>query len=391
MKRRIAAATAASMLALLAACGGGGNGSSGGGSGTVTLGLLTALTGATAETAEEQKNAVMLAIDEFNANGGIDGKKVQLKTYDTQLQPDAATQQAQRAVTQDKVVGLLGPFSTSEALAVAEIADRSKVPTISGSSSTEAVTVDHPYMFRTAPLSGDLASALVQTATKLGVKKAALLYDSGGSGLAFKPLIEGAAKDQGVTLTQSVQYTLSATDVSAEVTKAAQGDPEAVFVAGSAGADYGLVAKTMAEQGLNVPLLGLSPIVLPDAVSIAGDAYNTLPGVYTVECADVTKPEYKDLVDAYNARYHKVDSLPEQVLGIYDATNFMLQALKKSGGKGGEDLAKALEALPAQVGANGKTGAKEQFTADDHDAFSEDYLSPYKMDHGVPTQDNSLS
>jgi branched-chain amino acid transport system substrate-binding protein len=378
------------MLALLAACGGNDGSSGGSGSGTVTLGVLAPLTGAVAGNAEQQVNAAKLAVKQFNADGGIDGAKVQLKVYDTQLAPEVATQQAQRAVTQDKVVGLLGPYTTSEGLAVAEIADRSKIPTITGSASTEAVTQDHPYMFRVAPLSTDLAGALVETALKLDVKKAVLLYDSGGSGLAFKPLVEAAAKEQGVRLTHSIQYTLGASDVSAEVTKAANGDPDALFIAGSAGGDYGLIAKSMTEQGLDIPVLGFSPIVLPDAVQIAADAYKTLPGVYTVECADPTKPEYRKLLEEYNAEFAKVSTLPEQVLGMYDATQSMLEALKETDGKGGEALAKALEELPARVGTNGKTDAELQFSADDHDAFSTDYLSPYKMQDGEPVLDASL-
>jgi hypothetical protein len=75
---------------------------------------------------------------------------------------------------------------------------------------------------------------------------------------------------------------------------------------------------------------------------------------------------------------------------MYDATQSMLEALKETDGKGGEALAKALEELPARVGTNGKTDAELQFSADDHDAFSTDYLSPYKMQDGEPVLDASL-
>jgi branched-chain amino acid transport system substrate-binding protein len=388
VRKTLIAALSVALAFTAAACGSAENASSS--KDDITIGLLAPLTGGVAATAEQQQRVVKIAVDKANKDGGIDGRQLVLKTYDTQLTPEVAAQQAQRAVTQDKVSALIGPFTTSEALAVGTLAERLKVVTMSGSASTEAVTKDKRFSFRTAPLSGDLADGLVKVAVALGVDSVVMLHDSGGSGLAFKPLIETAVAENNIDLTGSIQYPLSASDVSSEVTKAVRSKPGAVVIAGSNAADYGLIMKTMVEQGLDVPVLGFSPIVLQESIKIAAGAYDTLPAVYTVEGADTTKPQYKQLLDAYNAAYDKAANLPEQVLGAYDASQLIFEGLAKSGGKGGDALVDALESLPGREGTNGLAGSIQQFSADSHDALQGTYVVPYKIVGGVPTQDTSL-
>jgi branched-chain amino acid transport system substrate-binding protein len=386
-------AVAVGVALATAACGSGDGGSTGGGgsaSGPITLGLLAPLTGATAQTAKIAQNMAELAAAEINAAGGVNGRDIQIKTYDTQLKPETATQQAQRAITQDKVTAIVGPYSSSEALAVAALTERSKVVNVNYSASTPTITAGKKFVFRTSPLTTDLSRGLVDVAQALGAKNAAFLYDSGGFGLGAKAPVEDAAKAKGLALTASVQYTVSATDVSAEVTKAAQGKPDVVIIAGSAGADQGLVAKAMVEQGLNVPYIGLSPIVTPDAVKIAGAAYTSLPGVYTLQCADVTKPAYTKVLAAYNAKYDKLENASEQPLQAYDAVYMLADALKKTSGAGGEPLAQALEQLPARDGASGLAGSTLQFSATKHDAHTGQYLVPYKLEGAKPVQATDL-
>lgn len=235
-------------------------------------------------------------------------------------------------------------------------------------------------------MTGDLTEGMMQVAKALGDTNGALMYDSGGLGLGAKDPIEAAAAQEGVTLTGSVQYPLNASDVSAQVSAAAKDKPGAVFIAGSAGADHGVVAKAMVEQGLKVPFIGLSPIGTPDAIQIAEQAYAQLPGVYTLQCTDQNNPMYQKMLADYNAAYPPVDGLTEQSVQTGVALEWIAEGLGKTGGEGGENLASALEQLPARETAGGRTGAMQQFTADDHDAYGDNYLVAYKVVDGKLTQ-----
>lgn len=356
----------------------------------ITVGVVLPQTGPVALNVEQMLNVINMRVEEVNAAGGIGGRPVEIKTYDSKAEPETAAKEAQRAISQDGAAAIIGPYTTSEALAVAEVAERGKVVAMGPSAATPAITEGKQFVFRVAPLSPDLATGMMQMAKSLGASSGALLYDNGGFGLGAQPLIEEAAKTEGIELT-SVEYPLNASDVTAQITKAKSANPGAVFVAGSAGADYGLIAKAMVEQGLLVPLIGFSPITVPDAVKIAGSAYDTLPGVYTLQTIDPSKPQYQDLVAAYSAKYGDTAQLSEQVTQTDDVVSFIFEGLGATNGEGGEALAAALRALPAREGAAGATGSTQQFTADSNDAFKGQYLVPFKVIDGVATADSSVT
>ena len=387
MRRAFTTAAALLLAVSLAACGNSSSGDDeGSGGGTVTIGLLSPLTGGIAQTAEIQRNAVQLRVDQINDDGGVDGKKIELKVYDTKLDPAVATQQAQRAISQDKVTALIGPWTSTEALAVGEVVERAKVVEINSSAAAEAITEGKNYIFRTSPLTRDLTKAMVQMGSESGAASGALLHDNSSFGLGAKEPIETAAKAADFNLVDSVEYPLGATDVSAQVAAIAKNDPGVVFIAGGGGAEYGLIAKAMVEQGLNVPLIGFSPLISADAIKIAAGAYDTLPGAYTLGCLDSSKPQYKEFLEQYKEKYGEVGALPEQVLQAVDALDWIAKGLEESGGKGGDCLATALTKLPAAESLSGRAGAEQQFTADDHDGYGEAYLVPYKVENGAPVQ-----
>jgi len=373
-----------------ASTGGGGTDGACEGSDAIKIGLLAPMTGPSAQSAKWVENATKLAVEQVNEEGILGDRALKLSTYDTEFLPEVATQQAQRAITQDSVQAIVGPWSTTEALAVADVVEREGVVDINNSAATPSITDGKKFVFRTSPLTPDLASGLVDVAVALGVKNAVLMHESGGFGQGAVDPIKAAAEKAGLELSEVIQFPTSATDVSAEVATAARANPGAVLIASAAGADSGLIGKAMAEQGLEVPFIGFSPVGLPDAISIAGDAYDKLPGVYTLSTADRTNPEYEQLFDAYNGAYDKIEGLPEQALGAYDAVRWLGEGLAASACEGGEALAQALETLGPRSGANGRTGSEQAFGPGDHDAFSQDYLVPYKVEAGKLVQDTEL-
>jgi branched-chain amino acid transport system substrate-binding protein len=385
MKSKLATVVVLSVAALsTTACGS--DGSSGSGDGDLTVALVIPLTGASAQTAKQMQNAAELAVDEINADGGVDGKDIALKVYDDKLTPEDATKEAQRAVTRDGAIAIVGAQSSGEALAIREVAERSKIPFITSSATSEAVTEGAAFTYRIAPLLTDYANGVVDTAQALGLKKPAVLNDSGAAGLLLKDLFEAHAEEVGLSFSGApIEFPFNGTDVSSQVSAAADTDPDGVLIGGSAGSDHGLVAKTMLEQGLDVPLIGFSPILVSDAIKIAGDAYTDLPGVYSLQNLDQNKASTKEFVAAYEKEYGEAD-LTEQPAQTYDAMKILAAALEETGGEGGQDLADALDSTDAYDGVSGKEGATITFTADQHDGFTGDYLVTYKMNGAVAEQ-----
>src|SRR5437870_12788853 len=85
---------------------------------TVTIGVITSLTGSQAAFGEAHKNGYSIALDEINAKGGVLGKKLELDFYDDQSKPDQAVQGVSKLVDQDQVPMLLGSYSSESTKAI---------------------------------------------------------------------------------------------------------------------------------------------------------------------------------------------------------------------------------------------------------------------------------
>lgn len=355
----------------------------------IKIGLVWPQTGPVARTGEQVRNAAQLAIDEVNGSGGIDGRPLEMLVYDTESNPEKAAQETQRAISEDGVVAIVGPHSTSEALAMVDISEREQVPTLGNSAATPAITEGKEFTFRVQSVTPDIAAGLVELAQDQGAETAVLLYDSGGFGLASGPLVEESAEAAGLELVEVIEYPLDGTDYSAEVATILRADPDVVLISGSSGADHGLFAKQMVEQGLTVPFLGFSPISFEDAVTVQAGAYDQLEGVYTLQTVDTQKPQYKEFHEAYNANFDEEEVLPEMVPQTYDAIMLLADALKASGGEGGQALADALRDLEPREGVGGRAGAMQDFSEGDHDVYTQgEYLVPYRFEGGQLVQAN---
>jgi branched-chain amino acid transport system substrate-binding protein len=139
-----------------------------------------------------------------------------------------------------------------------------------------------------------------------------------------------------------------------------------VIIIGSSAADAGLLVKTMAEQGLVVPLIGFSSPVAPDALRIGGDAYKEIP-VYSIQNKDPEKPLYVEFAQKYADAYggdvtDVAGSLAEAASESYDGIYALKKALDVTGGDtGGDALRDAIKGLAPYETVSGKEGADVSF------------------------------
>ncbi|ALJ21862.1 ABC transporter substrate-binding protein [Microbacterium sp. No. 7] len=362
--------------------GGDDGGGSGGSAGSVTIGFIAPLKGSNAATAEAMVNAATIAVDEANENGGVDGRTVELKVYDDELSADIAARVATRAITVDNVSVLVGGLSSAEGLAIREVAERSEVPYLAAASSAMGITQDAEFTFRVAATAVDQANSVVDIANALGAKKAAILYDNGAVGPALAEMFTARAAETGLALSgPGVEFTLAGTDISGPVQTVAAQSPDIVLVGGSTGADHGLLAKTMVEQGVQLPIVGLVGIGFPDAHDVAAGAYDQIPGAYFTSSVDLDKPRFKEFQDVYFERFGEA-VLPDAAVQSYDATRVAIQALQATSGEGGTALRDAITALDPLEGAAGREGSMISFQ-EGHDGFAGGFLVVYRATGGA--------
>lgn len=119
--------------------------------GVVRLGAMFISSGKMGGYGKHGKQAIELAVDEINANGGILGKKLEATVEDTLLKKDIAINLAKKFITEDRVDFLMGPTSSGIALSLTEVAKEYKKILVTTQAATDALTGAkiHPYIFST--------------------------------------------------------------------------------------------------------------------------------------------------------------------------------------------------------------------------------------------------
>ncbi|ALS25193.1 MULTISPECIES: ABC transporter substrate-binding protein [Paenibacillus] len=129
--------------------------------GTLKIGAVLPMTGGSAVFGEKFKQAYSLAVEEINAAGGINGKKLEIIIEDSQEKPQVGKTATEKLVANKDILLLTGGRSSGVTLVEAQVANENKIPyLIDHGSSDKATMSDYDYVFRLSPTAGMYTSAL---------------------------------------------------------------------------------------------------------------------------------------------------------------------------------------------------------------------------------------
>src|SRR2546421_4613450 len=134
--RELRALTVAALLAAVACGNGGGGGGQPAAAKEIKIAAAGPFTGDLAPIGQGALHGVQMAVDDWNAKGGIDGTKVQLETADDVAKPDQGVTLANKLVSEDTLLGVVGPMNSNVVLAAAPVFERGGLPFITQSGST---------------------------------------------------------------------------------------------------------------------------------------------------------------------------------------------------------------------------------------------------------------
>jgi branched-chain amino acid transport system substrate-binding protein len=309
---------------------------------TLLLGEVGSLTGSEATFGISTHNGVALAIQEVNATGGVKGKKVEVRVYDSQGRPEEAAQATVRLITQDKVLLILGEVASSNSLAMAEKAQEAGVPMISPSSTHPSVTRRGDYIFRVCfidPFQGFVMAKFTREHLKLG--RVAVLQDNKNTySVGLTDVFSRKFSEMGGSIVANESYSKGDTDFRAQLTAIKRAKPEALYVPGYY-TDVGIIARQARELGLSMPLLGGDGWESDKLFELGGDA---LEGSYFSNhyAADNPDPVLKAFIAKYQAVY---GSVPDSAAALgYDAALLALDAMRRAPDLSGASIRDALAA-----------------------------------------------
>ena len=326
-------------------------GTGGGTEGEIVVGEYGSLTGGQATFGTSTHNGIMLAMDEVNAGGGANGRKVRVITEDDQSKAEEAANTVTKLINQNNVIAVLGEVASSSSLAAAPICQHAKIPMITPSSTNERVTEVGDYIFRMCFIDPYQGEAMANYLSRqLGMKKAAVLIDvksDYSTGLAAN--FERVFVANGGRIVGKQSYAQGDSDFRSQLTTLKGAGPEVIFVPGYYN-DIGQIAIQARDLGMTQPLAGGDGWESPKLIEIGGKA---LEGSFYSNHyhVDDPSPAVREFVQKYQERFGaKPDSLA--ALG-YDAAMVLIDAIKRAGTTDGPKLREAIAATKNYTGVTG--------------------------------------
>lgn len=316
----------------------------------IKIGFIGPLTGDVANLGEGARDGFQLAVDEINANGGINGKtKIETVIEDDKCDPKAATDAANKLVNIDKVSVIIGGLCSGATLAAAPIAEKAKVIVLSYCSSNAQLTTAGDYIFRdymSDAYQGKVGAEYMYY--NLGLRKVATLTSQDAYAIGIRDVFKARFTELGGQVVADEVFEHNANDLRTQITKIKAANPEGVyFPAYTQGYSVGL--KQANELGLKVKIVGSDAAddpAIPKAAGAGAEGF-----VYTTAKSS-TSDAATAFAAAYNAKYSKDPLLcaPQ----AYDAVKIIAKV--GASGTGSEALKSGLYGTSGYVGASGTIG-----------------------------------
>lgn len=299
----------------------------------IKLGCIQDLTGSAAESGVANAWGAQYAVDKINAEGGINGRMLELTTLDCKNDATEALNCYRKLVDETGIDALIGPPLSNSALTWVELVTEDEIPCV-GHFMDETCTTNpdtgevYPYMFLAEPGCAQQSYSIAKYAMEeLGIKKFATLYNTANAFAAAhaRPFME-YVKAYGGEVVAEETFGWADADYSAQAIKIAAANPEAVFLS-----DYAAQAKLCYQQlraaGYEGVILGANTLATPFPDLVQGAVTDT----YFLQNVDMYTEgtECYDLLQAYMKAEGKSYPVVNACFG-YDAVMVMADAMKRA-------------------------------------------------------------
>ncbi len=292
------------------------------------IGAVLSVTGSAAYLGEPEKNTLLMLQEELNAQGGLDGRKVELIVYDDASDVSQCIQAAIRLIQEDRVDVVIGPSTSGNTLAVRQLFGPARIPLVSCAASERIVRPVDPWVFTTAQLDRAAVGKILADARRKGYAKLASISVTDGFGQSGRAVLRELVRAQGLQLVADEVYGPSDTDVSVQLGRIRDAGPEAIICWGT-NPGAAVVARDRLRLGLATPLYMSHAVASLKFLEQAGEAAEgiILPAGRLAVVDQVPEGgHWKALLGSYVERYGKKYGTPPSMFGGFAYDAFMLVA-----------------------------------------------------------------
>lgn len=345
------------------------------------IGGVFAVTGPSSFLGDPEKKSLELAIDEINARGGIDGHLLEAVIYDTEGDPGKTNLNANKLMTKDNVVAIIGPSLTPTTLAIVPLAEKQPIPLISCAAGILITEPVKPWVFKTAQSDVLAVAAIYRHMQKKNIKKIGIITVEGAFGESGRDQLVAQAPKFGIQIVQAESFGAKDTDMTAQLTKIRSAQPDALVCWGT-NPGPAVISRNFKQMGFKIPLYQSHGVASPKFVELAADAAENiiLPAgkilvVDQLPDSDPQKAVLKKYIEKFEGRFKQ----PVSPFGgyAYDAMMILANALEGTNGNK-EAVRKKIEDVKGLVGVTGIFN----FSPTDHNGLGPDAFVMVQIQNG---------
>ena len=356
----------------------------------IKIGAFYSLSGPAAAIGTPTKLVTQMVVEKINKEGGINGRPIELILGDTESEPTKAVMVVKKFINVDKVAAIVGPDRTDLGMAAKKLVEEAGIPTFMCVGGDPVIMGGGPlgtfkWCYKSPQRSSVAVEKLYQYLEKQNLKKIALITASDGFGKDGKGWLEKLASKHQLTIVADESFNPKDTDMTAQLTKIAATNPDAIvcWTIGPAGA---IVAKNTKQLNIKTPLFQCHGLPDPKYVELAGTAAegNMMPSTKLMaweqlDDNDPQKSVIKEFVHLYNDVYHYDKEFPINTHSGYawDAIYIVANAMKKAG-TDPDKLRQAIDETKGYVGVSGVYN----LTPEDHNGLGTDSMILVRVENG---------
>ena len=346
--------------------------------GPIKIAGIFALSGRAAHIGTSQRDAVMIAIDEVNAQGGIKGRKLEMIMADTESNPTKAVMALKKVLQSEDVVAIIGPTLTGTAMAMRGFIEKEKIPTFMHSGGD--VILEAPlkkgdpkslpkWTFKSPYKASDAMGKISEYMSKKSIRAVGFIYSNEGFGKDGLRNVQVQAPKYGIKIIAQEAFEPKDVDMTAQLTRIKAKGVDGI-IAWTVGPAMGILAKNVKQLGIKAPLFECHGAGDPIFWKVAGEAGEgvMMPSTKIMVAdqlpdSDIQKKRIQAYIKSYRDKFkHEPGTM---VAYGADAAFIVVNAIKKVG----PDRAKIRDAIENTRGYVGISGIYNM-SPKDHNGLS---------------------
>jgi branched-chain amino acid transport system substrate-binding protein len=326
----------------------------------IRVGAVLAVTGGASFLGDPAAKTLRLYVDQINKAGGVVGRQLELKLYDSAGDPRQAVTFTRRLIEDDKVDFILGASTTGETMAMIELVEEAKLPLVSLAGATPIVEPVKSWVFKTPHSDRMAVEKMYDDMRRDNMNKAAILAGSGGFDQSCRAEAKALAPRYNIQIVADETYAATDTDMTPQLTRIRNTAGVQAIIGCGFGSPTVITARNYRQLGMqNVRFYfnhGVASQQFIDQSQGAAEGMRMpVAALLVAEQLPANDPQKKVTMD-YMAAY-KAANNNEAVSGFgghaYDALMLTVEAIKRAGGADKAKVRAEIEKTTNFIGADG--------------------------------------